>query len=297
MTKIMWLIRREVWENRAIWVIPAIVGTLLILAALFGDIDLRSAVSLAPPDQPRVGGALWLFGFGVALFFVMSIYSVWYLLDCLYADRKDRSVLFWRALPVSDAQTVLSKLMTALFAIPLVAFVAADVVTLGMALAVTLRGADSATALLWKSEHWLQLQALWMYLIATMALWYLPVAGWLLVVSAWARRSVVLWAVMPILVPYLIERWFLRTHVISTLVTDRLAGFVSHAFHNNADEAFSLTTVIDKGKIPTLPAARTVWELIDLEGFLSNPATWIGVVVGIGLLAGVIELRRRHMDA
>jgi len=181
MKTLSWLIRRELWENKAIWAMPLIVGALLLLAATFGDIDLGPAASLMPPDQPRVCGTLVLFGFGVALFFVMTLYSIWYLLDCLYIDRKDRSVLFWRALPVSDTQAVLSKLATALIVIPLVSFAAADVTTLGMALAITLRG-KGASDVLWQSQNWLQLQVLWVYLMATMAIWYLPIAGWLLAI-------------------------------------------------------------------------------------------------------------------
>jgi len=296
MKTLSWLIRRELWENKAIWAMPLIVGALLLLAATFGDIDLGPAASLMPPDQPRVCGALVLFGFDVALFFVMTLYSIWYLLDCLYVDRKDRSVLFWRALPVSDTQAVLSKLATALIVIPLVSFAAADVTTLGMALAITLRG-KGASDVLWQSQNWLQLQVLWVYLMATMAIWYLPIAGWLLAISAWARRSVLLWAVMPLLVPYLIERWLLRTHAIGQLIVGRLSGFVSHAFHNNADEAFSLATVIDKEDTPAVAAARTAWDLIDAAGFFLNPATWAGVAVGIVLIAVAIELRRRRADA
>lgn len=294
--RLLWLIRRELWENAAIWVLPILIGVVLLLAALFGDVDLRASAPLSPPDQPQLGGAIWLFGFGMVFFFAMELYSAWYLLECLYAERKDRSILFWRALPVSDAQVVLSKLLIALVVVPLVGFVAADISTLGMALELTLRDSSQPLrALLWNPQHWLQLQVLWLYLLAATNLWYLPVAAWLLAISAWARRSPALWATMPIAVPFLIERWLLHTHHIETLIVDRFTGLVSVAFHNNADEAFSLTSVVDSGRGLTLPG-QTVWELINPRGLLQTPATWIGVVLGLALIAGAIELRRRHVE-
>src|SRR5450631_3813737 len=116
MNTVNWLIRREFWENRAIWIIPAVVGAFLILAALFGRID----VMVIPTQVPgRAVGEVFLAAVGATFFAVMSIYATWYLLDCLYADRKDRSVLFWKSLPISDATTVLAKLFTGLIAIPL----------------------------------------------------------------------------------------------------------------------------------------------------------------------------------
>jgi len=296
MTRVLWLIRRELWENAAIWILPALIGAVLLLAALFGDVDLRASAVLPPPDQPQLGGAIWLFGFGMVFFFAMELYSAWYLLDCLYADRKDRSILFWRALPLSDVQVVLSKLLVALVVVPLVGFIAADISTLGMAVALTVReSSQPLRALLWNPQHWLQLQVLWLYLLAATDLWYLPIAAWLLVISAWARKSTALWATMPIVVPFLIERWLLHTQFIGTLVANRLTGLVSVAFHNNADEAFSLPSVVDKSRGLTLPG-QTVWELINPRGLLESPATWIGLLLGLALIASAIELRRRHME-
>src|SRR5216683_3943343 len=97
----IWLVRREFWENRAIWMIPAVTGGLMVLIALFGRVDLMS-ISPQMPVQAVGGG--FLLAVGATFFAVMSIYSTWYLLDCLYADRKDRSVLFWKSMPISDTR-------------------------------------------------------------------------------------------------------------------------------------------------------------------------------------------------
>ena len=95
MNTINWLIRREFWENRAIWMIPAVIGALLVLAALFGGYRALGGVDLTTVRSVVQAGAIdGMIMIAVVFFLIMSIYSTWYLLDCLYADRKDRSVLF-----------------------------------------------------------------------------------------------------------------------------------------------------------------------------------------------------------
>src|SRR6202000_960981 len=101
-----------------------------------------------------------------------TIYVSWYLLDCLYADRRDKSVLFWKSLPISDAATVLSKLAIAFLVIPLVYFAFADVTSLLTAFIVSVRDHSLVGNQLWRPSLWLQLQLLWIYLIFTSALWY-----------------------------------------------------------------------------------------------------------------------------
>ncbi len=162
MNTAIWLVRREFWENRAIWMIPSVLGGLVILAALFGRIDLMMIPSQVP--SRAVGGG-FLLAIGVTFFIVMSIYSTWYLLDCLYADRKDRSVLFWKSMPISDTTTVMSKLATALIVIPVVYFAAADLTTLMMAFIISVRANSYLGGALWHVDLWLQLQVLWIYVI------------------------------------------------------------------------------------------------------------------------------------
>src|SRR3982074_425506 len=139
------------------------------LAALLGRVEL-----IRPPAH--LGGAavgeLFMISVGATFFAVMSIYSTWYLLDCLYADRKDRSVLFWKSLPISDARTVMSKLALALIVIPAVYFAAADLTTLIMAFILSVRASSSLGEALWHADLWLPLQVLWLYMIATTASWY-----------------------------------------------------------------------------------------------------------------------------
>jgi ABC-2 type transport system permease protein len=285
----IWLIRREFWENRAIWMIPVVIGGLMILIALFGRVDL---MSISPVPVQAVGGG-FLLAVGATFFAVMSIYSTWYLLDCLYADRKDRSVLFWKSMPISDAATVLSKLATALIVIPAVYFAAADLTTLIMAFIVSVRWSSSIDGALWHADLWLQLQALWLYMIVTTALWYLPIAAYLLVVSAWAKRAVMLWSLLPPLALVLAERWFFDSHVILGTIGERLLGYPAQAFRDDPGCCSWVTAAVGND---TITAPTGIWGFFNVAGFFSSAETWIGAAVGAALIVCAIQLRTRRTE-
>ncbi len=291
MNTYVWLIRREFWENRAIWICPSVITVALTLAALFGRVEVAVPSS---PDRSRAMAEMVLFAFGAIFFLVMSLYCTWYLLDCLYADRKDRSVLFWKSLPISDTATVLAKLFTGLIAIPIVYFAAADLAALLTSFIISLRARSTFGSALWQPDLWLQLQGLCAYVILSTAVWYLPVAGWLLLISAWAKRAVMLWSIMPPLAAVLAERLFLGSHAVADLLKNRLGGYVSLAFHDLSHRAGWVTTPLGDGDDITTPVS--VWRLLDPIGFFSSPATWIGVLVGAALIFGAVQLRLRRTE-
>jgi len=290
MNTYVWLVRREFWENRAIWICPALIGAALTCAALFGRVDVAA---LSSPEQNRSMAGMAFFAFGAIFYGVMSIYSTWYLLDCLYADRKDRSVLFWKSLPISDTATVLSKVFVGLIAIPIVYFIAADLSTLLMAFIIALRSRSSFGGALWQPDLWLQLQALWLYMIISTAVWYLPLAGWLMLVSAWAKRAVMLWCILPPLAAVLAERLFLGSHAIASLLRNRILGY-GQAAYDLSDRGLWVTTTF--GHDDAITAPSSVWRLLKPIGFFSAPATWIGVLVGAALIYGAIQLRLRRTE-
>jgi ABC-2 type transport system permease protein len=283
-----WLIRREFWENRAIWMIPAIFGALLILGALFGQVSLPR---LTTQEQMHEAAAAYQVIVGAMFYVVMSVYATWYLLDCLYADRRDRSILFWKSLPISDAKTVLSKLIVAMVLIPLVYFAAADATALISAFILSIRARASIGSALWQPDVWWQIQVLWVYCIVTTALWYLPIAGWLMLVSAWAKRAVMLWAILPPLVAYILERAIFGTHVIGRVLAVRLAGLPYVAFNGAKHVWTEGKGVVDNEGVPV-----TVWHLINPSGFFTSAETWIGAAVGIALIVGAIQLRTRRTE-
>jgi ABC-2 type transport system permease protein len=292
-----WLIRREFWENRAIWLIPAVLGGLLVLASLFGGYHVVGAEDLTAVRSVVQAGSLdGMMIVAVMFYVVMAIYSTWYLLDCLYADRKDRSILFWKSMPISDTATVIVKLGTALILVPLVYFAFCDVTTLLVAFIISVRAGAPLSSSLWRLDLWLQMQALWLFVIVTTAIWYLPVAGWLMAVSAWSKRAVILWSILPPLALALAERVFLGTHVIAGQLGARigLGGYSSHAFQYSPGAANWITTQI--GHDASIETPVSLYRFFNPGGFFSSPATWIGAAVGAALIFGAIQLRMRRTE-
>ncbi|MBS0611638.1 MAG: hypothetical protein JSS24_00515 [Proteobacteria bacterium] len=291
MNTYLWLFRREVWENRAIWLLPAIVGGLLLIVALFGHIQVDEWPRQLSDQQLRVLGPMVAGGIGTAMFLIMSVYTSWYLLDCLYADRKDRSVLFWKSLPVTDTQTVLSKLAMALLVIPLVYFVIADITALAVSFVLSVRGGSPFAQALWHPLDWLQLQVMAVYAILTAALWFLPFSAWLLFVSSWARRSVMLWALLIPVAGCFIESRLLGTSLLRDVLLAHLLGYGKSAFHDESH--FTHHAMIGNGHLNTPDALS---EFVNLGGFLSSGEMWAGVVVGAALVGATIYMRHRFTE-
>ena len=126
------LIKRELWEHRSIFVTPIVIGSVVTLGTLTALVfvgEFQQELNLAIFGAQNVAGdterkavltglfigSSWLFLLG------LGVLTVFYALDSLYAERKDKSILFWRSLPVTDAETVISKLLTALVVIPAIA--------------------------------------------------------------------------------------------------------------------------------------------------------------------------------
>ncbi|HXP65802.1 MAG TPA: hypothetical protein VN815_10035 [Steroidobacteraceae bacterium] len=284
-----WLIRREFWENRAIWLIPAVFGGLLLIAALFGRVSIPQLTS---PQESRVAAAAFQGIIGATFAVVMSVYSTWYLLDCLYTDRRDRSILFWKSLPISDATTVLIKLLVGMLIIPLVYFAATDATALLAAFILSIRARAAIGSSLWNGEIWFQMQVLWIYLIVTAAIWYLPIAGWLMLVSAWAKRAVMLWAVLPPLLLYILERVFFGTKIVGHIIGRRLGGLLPVAVNDPTRMWTHGGGVVDNAAATSI----TVWQLINPRGFFTSAETWIGVAAGVVLIAAAIQLRMRRSE-
>jgi ABC-2 type transport system permease protein len=284
MSSFIWLVRREFWENKAIWVMPACIGALMVVGALFGRVQV--ALLHASGRQSEVAGELFLLAIAGVFWVAMGIYSVWYLLDCLYAERKDRSVLFFKSLPLTDSATVFSKLFVAVIAIPLVYFAAADISALLMTFVISVRARMGFGNILWDPALWLQQQVLWLYMIVAGIIWYLPVVGWLLLVSAWAKRAVILQAILPPLAIILAERVLLGTHVAALLFRDRLLGVTYAAFHH------PIHWSLQKGEM-----SPGLWHLPDPLGFVSSLDVWIGALIGAAFIAGAVQLRKRRTDS
>src|SRR5947208_3206914 len=195
-----WSVWREVWENRSIYIAPLSVAVVVLfgfMISTYGIPERRRGVLLMDPAKQR---ALIGAPYDVAamvLIFTVFIVGVFYCLDALYGERRDRSILFWKSLPVSDLTTVLSKASIPLVILPLVTFViiiATQFVMLLWSSVVLLTSGLAGTT--WTRFNLLEQSLILLYSLIALALWHAPIYGWLLLVSGWARRATFLWAVL-----------------------------------------------------------------------------------------------------
>lgn len=263
----IWSVRREVWENRSIYLAPLIVGFFIALssiAATFGG--LNSPVSRFASHVDIAGGAIM----GTTL-----IVAIFYCLDALYGERRDRSVLFWKSMPVSDAEAVLSKMFVPMVILPIVTFfitLATQFAMLLLSSAVLAMKGESA-APLWHLP-WGQMTAGLLYHLVTVhSLYYAPIFGWLLLVSAWAKRLPFLWAFLPPAAIGIIEKFVFNTTHVGNMLGSRISG--------------GMGSPPDKG-MPML-----MWPMYPLE-FLARPGLWIGWIFAAACLTGAVLLRRRR---
>lgn len=269
-----WSVRREFWENRSIYLAPLAVATVALCAFSMSIIaGIWEAPLRLDPAHPQMP-----FDMAAGLLMLTAIIvSAFYCLDALHGERRDRSILFWKSLPVSDVTTVLAKASIPLVVLPLLSFaitVAMQWLMLLVSSAAVLASGQSVT-LLWTKLSFGRMSLLLLYHWLTgHALWPAPVYCWLLLVSAWARRATFLWAVLPLVVIAGVERLVFRTWHFAALVGGRLMG-----------DAPAAATWPDMS--PTSPMTH-----ITPGHFLVSPGLWIGLAVASAFLAAAVRLRR-----
>jgi ABC-2 type transport system permease protein len=297
MNRFLWLIRREIWEHKAIWIAPAIVIACLLLLVITGNVHLGPIGTIEGPfgDFPRETQVKLLLivyaGLALVVDMVMGTIAFFYALDSLYSDRRDRSVLFWKSLPLSDAETVLSKFAVAAVVIPLVslagAVLAQFVVAAGGSAKLAMAG--MASGVMWQPEAFfggMLIAVLW---CITAILWYSPIIAYLMLASAWAPKGPFLWAVLPPVAIWVLERVVLYSEHVGDFITDRLFGLYrllgSHG--DSGGETGDPETgreIADKlGQIDLVGSLRE---------FYASPDLWLGVVAAGLLLAAAMWVRR-----
>ncbi len=306
MNQIGILLRRELWENRAITAAPAVIGGLLLLVAILSVVGVASvhvgnmpfdAMEAARRLDAETAGPLLQIGFmtiGVTFNTVMIFVIAFYLLDSLYADRKDRSILFWKSLPVSDTTIVLSKLATAAIVIPLVTLAVFLVTDLALWLigGVTVATAGNYALLGQGPAALLQTGLTTLYALTVQSLWYMPLFGWLLLASAWAKRGPLLWAVLPPVALILVENLAFDTHVVARLIGERVTGVFPLAFRHEADNVSQTLGHAHTENGLEIQAPESTLQLINPGPLLADPGLWGGFVVAGVFIVGAIWLRR-----
>ena len=317
------LLRREFWEHKGgfLWA-PLVAGAisllLTIMAIVIGEVAARKALADGEFDGDVMINGLDLGylteklgpselhelsqGIDIALYMasgwpliVLGFVVFFYCLGALYDERKDRSVLFWKSLPVSDRDTVLSKAASALFVAPLIAIAASLATMVGflvvLSVVVLIHGGNPYV-LLWGPGNPLNIVASYAVSIPVYALWALPTVGWLLLCSAWSRSKPFLWAVMLPVFAGIFLSWF------------DLMPFL------DLDSGWFWGHVVARILLGTFPAMDLVYRdgfgqggdspgdvLADLSArgsldSLAMPELWIGALAGAALIFGAIRLRR-----
>ena len=272
-----WSVWRELWENRSIYVAPALVAIVVLFGFLVSTIGLperRRAVLLLDPAKARAAIEMPYNVAAMMLIFTAFIVGVFYCLDALYGERRDRSILFWKSLPVSDLTTVLSKATIPLLVLPLVAFVIVIATQVVMLLwtSILLITHGMSPGSTWTHVALFRNSLVLLYGLAAIALWHAPIYGWALLVSGWARRATFLWAVVPFLAIGFFEKITFGTSHFASMLKDRVMGFAPKAF------AFNMQSV----DCPTLTPGL----------YLSSPGLWFGLLFAAVFITAAIRLRR-----
>jgi ABC-2 type transport system permease protein len=295
------LIKREFWEHRSIWVTPAAISIVTILMAAtglaIGD-SFRYAADLALVGASNVGDAerrALLIGAlsGVTFLFVLAMWilTIFYCLDSLYAERKDKSILFWRSLPITDTETIVSKLLVAVLAIPLVTLAAVMVTQLAnlviMSFWVSAKG-GSPGHLLWDFGAIFDIWGATLIFLIAVPLWLAPFIGWFLFVSAYTKRSPLLIAFLPIFVLPMLERMILGSKFLAKAIFVRSGQL---PLFGDIDPR----TIFDDDRMRLATDAVSILSVIDIGKFLASPSLWTGIIV-CGLFAAAAVYVRRYRD-
>jgi ABC-2 type transport system permease protein len=270
-----WSIRRELWENRSIYIAPLAVAAVTLFGFLIATIGRAMSVTnlaqrRAVLEEPYTFASLLIMG-------TTFVVAVFYCLDALHGERRDRSILFWKSLPVSDLTTVLSKASIPLLILPLLTFAITVVLQLTMLLlsGLVLVGSGLSVATLWTHFSFFQMSLMLLYhLVAIHGLWYAPIYGWLLLVSAWARRAAFLWAALPLLAIGIVEKIAFNTSHFGAMLGYRLSGGPEGAAFTAGGMSMDPLTQIHSGQ------------------FLISPGLWIGLAIAAAFLAAAVRLRR-----
>ncbi|HEY6182606.1 MAG TPA: ABC transporter permease [Terriglobales bacterium] len=268
----LWSVRRELWEFRSIYIAPLAVAAVTMLGFLFATLGRALSTSNMAERREVLEGP---FTFASLLIMLTTfLVAVFYCLEALHGERRDRSILFWKSVPVSDLTTVFAKASIPLVILPLLTFTITIVMQFVMFVlsSLVLSGSGLGASMLW--AHWVPMTVMLFYhLIAVHSLSYAPMYGWLMLVSGWARRAAFLWATLPLLTVGLIEKIAFNTTHFGQFLGNQFSGGRAGAFMEG-DMMMSSLAQLTPGR------------------FLLSPELWLGLMFTALCLAGAVRLRR-----
>ncbi len=283
MKPLQWSVRRELWQNHSIWIGPLAAGFVLVASFVVGTIAAPERVAglLALAAEARHDAIARPYGFAAAMVALGALLAgVFYCLDALQGERSDRSILFWKSLPVSDATTVLAKACIPLVVLPLLVFTVSlavqGIMLVGSTLSLIATGRDPAV--LWRELPLLEMPIVLFYGVAMMTAVQAPFYAWLLMVSAWARRRGALWAFLPLIGLGAAEQMVFGRHPLTRDV-------IEYLFTGPFARAFAVHPTRD---VPVIDRIA----LLDPAAVWGQPGVWIGLGLTAAFLLIAIRLRR-----
>ena len=286
----LWSLRRELWDNPSIVVAPAVVGLLLVIATFVAAVRFTDPILLRLGEKnldlttvafvPFTPVPIFL---GITMVLVAAFYS----LDALLGERQDRSILFWKSLPVSDSLTVLSKMAVPIVILPIITFVVAiatDILIFVIeTIALLVHHAPVVSA--WAGIPVLSLLAFMAYSAIVVTLWYAPIYAWFLLVSAWVRRIPLIAAVAPFILLPFFEKIAFQTNHVRDFIADRIGGVFTVAFLHKYTEHSHHHSLVAYNGLP-------LNDLLTPGHFLAAPGLWGGLLFAALALFLIIRLRR-----
>jgi len=275
-----WSVRRELWENRVIYVAPVAIACVFLfgfsISIFHLVIEMHAAPWLDAMQQRELFGQPYEFAEDLVMAATLIV-GVFYSVDALYGERRDRSILFWKSAPVSDLTTVLSKAAIPIVILPLLAFAIAVLTQWAMLMmsSAVLLGSGQNVAILWSrvgvAHRW---PMLLFHFLCIHGLWQSPIYAWLLFISGWARRVPILWATLPPLTIGIVEKVAFNTTYFGSLIGRRFTGGTEG------------TEIMERAR--TMDPAMLFGPL----HFLINPGLWIGLAITAAFLAAAVRVRR-----
>ena len=276
-----WSVRRELWENRSIYLAPLAAAGIFLVGFLISSFHLagrmRAALALDAMHQREKIAQPYDYAAGVVMLASLLV-GLYYCLEALQSERRDRSILYWKSLPVSDLTTILAKATVPLVIVPLLGWAITTVTQFVMLIvnSAVLAGSGLSVATLWTLLSPFQMSLLLLYHLVTVhALWQAPIYCWLLMVSGWARRAAFLWATVPVLAIGVVEKMAFGTSYLGGILGNRFAG---------GPEAIPMSD-----SFPTNPAMH-----LTPGHFLSSAGLWLGLAIAAAFLAAAVRLRRHR---
>ncbi|HEX7803913.1 MAG TPA: ABC transporter permease [Pseudoxanthomonas sp.] len=315
--KFKWLLKREFWENRGgfLWA-PLITGAIIsILTAIFAVIglvrfknsgvgdDLQFSGNMAEHARQigGIGDTALLVGISLTTL-VLAFVVFFYALGCLYDDRRDRSALFWKSLPTSDLQMVLSKATWALLLAPALSIAVGVLigVVLWLIVGITLAAAGMpGMSAIFTHAHPLSVIGNTLTIVPVYVLWALPAVGWLMLCSAWARSKPFLWAVLiPVLACVIVSMSGILPGmninygaVWYTLIYRGLLSVVPYSW---APASSTFESNMQNTGNSDIQGPADLMHLMNVSNLdvLGSSDLWIGAAIGAAFIAGAIYLRR-----